>query len=75
MRPSMDGSEDVVLLEEIERLEVVQARLVELVADMAFRQALWQEMMTVRFREAAALRATNDRLRDELRRYTARAVV
>jgi hypothetical protein len=60
---------------EDERVERIQADLIDLLADLTMRQAVWQHMMTDRLREIAALRAINDRLRDELRRYTRARVV
>jgi hypothetical protein len=70
----MDGSESPVLLEEIRRLERLYDDLLELVVDQAFRSAVFQTLMTDKFREIAALRETNHRLREELRRYTASKV-
>ncbi len=44
--------------------------LADLLADLAYRRYLWQILMTQMIREKAALQATNERLREELSRYT-----
>lgn len=71
----MDGSEDPLLLEELERLERVNRELIDLAADACLFRIGVEGIIAKAWREKAALQASNDRLRDELRRYTAAKLV
>ncbi len=48
--------------------------MVEILADTAWRRHLWQSLVTQLIREKAALQLSNERLREELRRYTSAQV-
>ena len=59
---------------EAARLHGLSCTLVDLLAEIAAHRHHWQALTTRLIREKAALHAVNDRLREELRRYTARHV-
>ncbi len=48
--------------------------LVEILADQAWNRTKWQSLVTQLIQEKAALFAANERLREELRRYTGEQV-
>jgi hypothetical protein len=67
----VDGTEPFeMLVDENLRLYAQQVQLVDLLADLAHRRYLWQELTTRIIREKAALQVSLDRLRVEMRRYT-----
>lgn len=70
----MDGTEYDALRAETMRLQFVCLHLLELLAELSYRRTLWKPLMTQLIREKAALQVTNDRLREELRRYTSAQV-
>lgn len=70
----MDGTEYDALRAETMRLHFVALQLVELLAEAVARRHLFGAVMAQAIRDKAALQLANDRLREELRRYT-RAMV
>lgn len=71
----MDGTEDPLLLEELARLERINRKLIDLLADAFLFRVGVEKLIATAWREKAALQVSNDRLRDELRRYVASRMV